>query len=395
MFFPIRSDRRLQRTPWVNYTLVAANVIAFLLTGAQVQEFGPAVQQGFPLEQILGQLPAARLFLWPDNLHVHQFLTYQFLHESWAHLLGNMIFLYVFGNAVEDRLGRLGYLFFYLSGGVFAGVGHLLVETSPVLGASGAVAGVTGAYLALFPLTNITIIYWFFIAGAFEVSGFVLILFQVAQDLTFQLIGIGSVAYLAHLTGYLYGFVIGMALLVSRFLSREPVDLLSLIDRWRRRSEFRRLARQGVQPWDHVTVGEPPKAEEARRPVTAQEQAIIDQRARIIAALGRHHMPAAAQLYAELLKVDAQQVMGQQQQLDLANQLMAESRYDAAAAAYELFLRHYSNYPQLPHVQLILGLIYSRYLDRKKRAKELLSGAVHRLSGEDQALARQVLAEID
>src|SRR5690606_12485309 len=135
-------------------------------------------------------------------------------------------FLWVFGNAVEDRLGRVGYLCFYLAGGVIAGLGHALMEPSPVLGASGAVAAVTGAYLVLFPLTNVTIVYFFFIIGAFEVSSMVLIFFRVVTDLVFHFLGIGDVAYMAHLAGYGFGFVIALGLLLGRMLPREPYDLL-------------------------------------------------------------------------------------------------------------------------------------------------------------------------
>ncbi|MEE9211062.1 MAG: rhomboid family intramembrane serine protease, partial [Phycisphaeraceae bacterium] len=206
MFFPIRTDRRLAHTPWVNYTLIAVNVLVFIL---QIALSSPGRPQWF-----------GHGLLDPEAPSLHQFITYQFLHGSWEHLLGNMLFLYVFGNSVEDRLGKIGYLGFYLAGGVIAGFGHALLETTPVLGASGAICAVTGAYLALFPLSGVTIFYWFvFYVGTFEVSGIVLICFQIAQDLLFQLAGRGGVAYMAHLAGYAYGLLIGMGLLWCRLLA--------------------------------------------------------------------------------------------------------------------------------------------------------------------------------
>ena len=87
--------------------------------------------------------------------------------------------------------------------------------------------------------------------------------------------------------------------------------------------------------------------------------------------------------------------MNQQDQLDLANQIMAESEYHAAASAYELFLRTFENYAEKQQIQLILGLIYARYLDQHPRAIELLRAATPRLVGEDQILAQQVLQEIE
>ncbi|NJL32188.1 MAG: rhomboid family intramembrane serine protease, partial [Phycisphaerales bacterium] len=101
-----------------------------------------------------------------------------------------MLFLYVFGNSVEDRLGKAGYLCFYLAGGVLAGLGHAVLDPNPVIGASGAVSAVTGAYLALFPLTNVTIFYWFIFFGVFEVPSFYLIVFQIVQNMLFQAAGL-------------------------------------------------------------------------------------------------------------------------------------------------------------------------------------------------------------
>src|SRR5690606_30503901 len=128
-------------------------------TIGQVGDVSQLMGIGMPIEMVAQHVPLAGYYLNPRAPELHQFLSYQFLHASWLHLLGNMLFLYVFGNSVEDRLGRAAYLLFYLAGGVMAGVGHAWLEAAPVLGASGAVAGVTGAFLALFPLSNITVVY--------------------------------------------------------------------------------------------------------------------------------------------------------------------------------------------------------------------------------------------
>ena len=398
MFLPLRTDRRLKYTPWVNYTLIGINVFIFLLTRGQIEDaayFVHSLQsQGYivPPEFLHERFPVLRFYLTPGSPSIYQFLTYQFLHADWMHLAGNMLFLYVFGNSVEDRFGKVGYLFFYLAGGVIAGLGHSLLEMSPVLGASGAVAAVTGAYLALFPLSYVTIFYWFFIIGTFEISSMLLILFQIAQNIFFQAMGSPGVAYLAHLAGYGFGFFIGMGLLLIRVLPREPYDMLSLIEQKRRRATFRKLAEQGRHGWEHAGashVGGKPAAK-----LTPEEARLTAQRSSISAALADHDLATAAKQYRELITQDPQQVMSQQQQLDLANQLMAEARYDTAATAYELFLKHYASYAQTEQVQLILGLIYARYLQQPDRAKELLAAAVQRLRGSDRDLAQQVLAEI-
>ncbi len=397
IFFPIGTDRRLKRTPWVNYTLIAVNVAVFIMTtnsialvGQYFYAFDAAIKTG----GIIPNRPdILNYYLLPGDGSVLQYFTYQFLHASWMHLIMNMIFLYVFGSGVEDRLGKVGYLFFYLSGGIVAGLGHGLMESNPVLGASGSVAAVTGAYLALFPLSNVTIVYWFIVPGSFEISSILLILFQVAQDALFQVGGIGNTAYLAHLAGYACGFTLGMGLLLLRVLSREPYDMLSLIEHKRRRTQFKKLASEGYRPWEHNKPGDPSCKGDAPA-VTEQEAGIMQARAAISAAITDHDLPRAAGLYVDLLKEHPEQVMGQQQQLDLANQLMSEGRYDESASAYQLFLVTYKAYADRQQVQLILGLIFARYLDQRQRAKELLNEAARRLHGDELALAKQVLEEI-
>jgi membrane associated rhomboid family serine protease len=415
MFFPIRTDRQLKRTPWVNYTLIAATVGVFLLTGSQVvgasylmQDLAQQLaQRGYMFAQVqelvrqrvAAEYPVVNYYLVPLKLHLYQFITYQFLHAGWEHLLGNMLFLYVFGNSVEDRLGRAAYLAFYLAGGVVAGLGHVMVEDVQVLGASGAVAAVSGAYLVLFPFSNVTILYWFFFIGTFEISSLWMILLQIAQDAFMYLGQYGGVAYAAHLSGYAYGMVLGMAMLGTRLLAREPFDLFTLLERRRRRAQFAAMTRNGYQPWLAGPPGAeppPPQPVDATSPgkILAREQ-IMALRGRISAALASHDLPGAANLYAQLLRIDPSQVMGQDQQLDLANQFMVGQRYEDAARAYELYLNTYKNPPRREEVELILGLIYVRYLARRQRARELLTAALSHLRDPTQIeLARGLLMEL-
>jgi len=376
-FFPTHTDRRLKRTPWVNYTLIAVNAIVFLFTERMVQAHDPRV---------------AEYYLASLSPRLIQFICYQFLHANVWHVLGNMLFLYVFGNAVEDRLGRIGYLLFYLAGGVIAGIGHIMTSVHPVLGASGAVAAVTGAYLALFPMSNVTIVYWFFFIGRFEVSSMLLILFRVAQDLLFQFGGVGNTAYMAHLAGYAVGFIVGIGLLFTRLLSRESYDMLSMIEHRRRRAQFQRMTQRGYRPWQGAAGRSRPGEPTVK--LSPQDEQIMTLRSKISEAFDRHDLPAAAKGYAELLDRDAAQVLSQQQQLDVANQLMSEGRYDTAAAAYDRFMEHYTRYAEKYHIQLILGLILGRYLDQSDRARELLVAALPKLAGEDLQLAKSVLDEL-
>ncbi|QDU35298.1 Rhomboid protease GluP [Poriferisphaera corsica] len=408
LFFPVKTDRPLKRKPWINYALITLNIVIYLVTyqqilGAQAAlspenyaRFAAAAsQQGLTIQQLISQyFPVTDYYLRPGDLHFYQFFSYQFLHAGVWHLFGNLIFLYVFGNNVEDRLGHLGYLFFYLAAGIVAALGHAAFKDSPCLGASGAIAGVTGAYLALFPLSNITIFYWvIFVVDYFEVTGIVLILFRVAQDILFNFFGSGNVAYIAHISGYIFGFGLCMALLLIRLFPREPYDLLALIERRRRRSQFKRMVAVEGSPWQS-NISTISAESDVPHTFSPEEQQLVDLRAQITAAVAQQNMAHAAKLYEQLLATSPDQVLSMQHQLDVANQLMADARYDSAAQAYEIFLKTYAAYPQKNHVRLILGLIYGRYLSHHNRAKMLLNEAMESLDGAEKELAENVLKEI-
>ena len=397
----------MRSKPWVNYALITANVIVFILTYNQIAQLNTFMAQmqagqitGVRLNDISERFPVYDYYLFARNTQLYQFFTYMFLHNGWLHIIGNMVFLFAFGNNVEDRLGKVGYLGFFLAGGVIAGLGNQLWSDAPVLGASGAVCAVTGAYLALFPKTNITLIYWWFIVGSFEVRARDLIIFFVVLDTLLNFIGFSNVAYTAHLSGYLFGFGVMMLLLWIRLLPREPYDMIAAYEQYRRRRSFKRMTDQGYSPWESTgppKVGDPPHtATEKDKPLTPEQQQIMDTRGKVSAALNDQDMPTAAQRYLDLLKLDDQQVMSRQHQLDLANQLMAEGNYVNAAIAYELLLRYYPTYPDRAHVHLILALIYVRYLQQPTRGRELLEDPiVERLNSSDAELAKQVLAEVE
>ncbi len=399
-FFPIGTDRPLRSTPWVNYALIAVNVLVFFYM------FGLSDAGRMKFETRFMLFPSGGNLLEGPSLV--QYLTYQFLHAGFTHIVSNMTFLYAFGNVVEDRLGKVGYLFFYLACGVVAGLFHGLTSDAPVVGASGAVAGVSGAFLVLFPRTYVTIFAWIFLyIDTFEVSGMTLIVFFIALDLVMQFLGSSmQVAYSAHLAGYTMGFTVAMALLASRLLERERYDLLALIEHRRKRASFRQMTRKGYQPWEAARTpdGVPAKTRGKAKPPTPEEAEVMRLRHEIGEALrtpdtdaagGELSHAGAAKLYLQLLAVDPNQVMAQQPQLDLANQLMSDGRYDAAARAYELFLSTYRTYPQRAKIELILGLIYARYLRQNDRAAELLEAAVPRLDdADDRSLAAAVLGEM-
>jgi membrane associated rhomboid family serine protease len=382
MFFPFRTDVPLRSMPWMNWLLIFLNFIVF------------------GLQHVVDPRIINNCYLYPHAPHLFNFFTYAFLHAGWGHILGNMLFLYIFGNNVNDKLGNIGYLMFYLGGAVFAGVGYVLTQSSgaPVLGASGAIAAVTGAYLVLFPVSNITIVYWLvFFIGRFEVSSIFFVIFFFIQDLFFSFESSNTVAHTAHVSGSIFGFTVCLILLLTKLLPRDRFDVLALVGRWNRKRQFQSIIREGYNPWDKAPTTPPPGSVSNVTPVPANPamQRLLDLRGEIAEAIAHHNLPHATQLYLQLKQLDRNQVLSRQAQLDVANQLTSQHQYPDAADAYEQFLRCFPNYDQIEQVQLMLGIVYARYLNNFARADEVLKLALQRLHAErDIAMARGELARI-
>ncbi|MCK5226339.1 MAG: rhomboid family intramembrane serine protease, partial [Planctomycetes bacterium] len=192
---------------------------------------------------------ADTFMLTPSNLHFWQFISYAFLHGGYMHIIGNMFFLYLFGNNVNDKLGTAGYLGFYLAGAVFSGLGHMLMSSSPVLGASGAVAAVTGAYLVLFPQTLVTVVYWFIFIGTMEVPAIYFIAFKMIVIDNMIGRGTANVAYDAHLAGYAFGILGILIALATGIIRGNNFDLWAMLKRWNRRRQYKDIASSGYDPF--------------------------------------------------------------------------------------------------------------------------------------------------
>ena len=213
MVIPLRDIQQRNRFPVVTVTLIAINMVAFFYE----LSLGPALQ---PFLVDVAFIPV--VYFEPGNWLTdgRSVLYSMFLHGGWAHVLGNMLYLWIFGDNVEDHLGRIGYLIFYLFCGWAATLAHAYTDTSsviPSIGASGAIAGVLGAYLVMFPkarvLTLIPLGYFLRVAElpALIVLGmwFVLQLFSGTLSLGAQGAQTGGVAWWAHIGGFAVGMVIG------------------------------------------------------------------------------------------------------------------------------------------------------------------------------------------
>jgi membrane associated rhomboid family serine protease len=230
---PLRDDVPSRTFPFVNITLIALNVVAFLLElglGAQLQGFlsqaavVPALYTGGG-RHTAGALQVVATTLQPDlGLRV---LLSMFLHGGWMHIIGNMLYLWIFGDNVEDRMGHFRYLVFYLVCGWSAAYAHILSDPAshlPSIGASGAIAGVLGAYIALYPharvvslipigiFTQLVSVPAVLFLGIWFLQQFLVGLFSLAHTSP-----TGGVAWWAHIGGFAAGL-----LLVGLFARRQP-----------------------------------------------------------------------------------------------------------------------------------------------------------------------------
>jgi membrane associated rhomboid family serine protease len=340
--------------------------------------------------------------LQPADPRLWQYITYAFLHANLLHIVGNMLFLYIFGNNINDRMGNLGYLAFYLSGAVVAGIGYVIFDRqNPVLGASGAVAAVTGAYLILLPRSNISILYFFFFVGVVEIASlwFILIFFlmDVVGEVAPQFMGgTQAVAHAAHITGTLFGAALCIILLATGLLPRDQFDVVALAQRWNRRRVYRDVVASGYDPFGVGAVRRGRMAAAPPAPPDAATQRILDLRAQISAASAGHDLAGATRLYQQLLALDPNQVLSRSAQMDIATYLASQHQYPQAAAAYEQLVRFYPTYEQIEQVDLMLGMIYGRYLNRPDQAKVCLRRAIARLHFSPQLeMARAELAHLE
>lgn len=212
--FPIRDHNPSGRTPYVTIALVAINILVFL---------------GYFLSKNDYQLNVffGTWGLVPDGIMAGKGLdtlvTSMFLHGGWGHLAGNMLFLWIFGDNLEDEMGHVGFLMFYLAAGLAAGAAQIAADTGsqvPMVGASGAIAGVMGGYLLLFPRARVDVLFIFLVFfRIFAIPAWIVLGIWFAVQL-FSGVSTpgdaGGVAYWAHAGGFLGGLVLTLPVWLRR-----------------------------------------------------------------------------------------------------------------------------------------------------------------------------------
>jgi membrane associated rhomboid family serine protease len=221
--FPLRDDNPITITPFVTWILIAINVAVFLYQVTLPPKAGQlfVMQFGSIPSVVLGSrsLPANFAAIPP----LFSIFTSMFLHGGWMHLVGNMWFLWVFGNNIEEAMGHFRFVSFYLICGIIASISHILSSPNsviPSIGASGAIAGTLGAYVMLYPRARVwTLIFLgFFVRLMYIPAGVILGFWIIIQFLNGSMAGrqdAGGIAFWAHIGGFIAG-----VLLVGLFKKR-------------------------------------------------------------------------------------------------------------------------------------------------------------------------------
>jgi membrane associated rhomboid family serine protease len=205
---PLKDENPIHSVPIITYLLIAINIMVFIF-----QTMLGSYQEQFVYQFALIPNEVTSFFSFGSIVDI---FTSMFMHAGLAHIGGNMLYLWIFGDNVEDRLGSGKYLFFYILGGVIASAAHIITNPTsriPTVGASGAIAAVLGAYLVLFPsqkvLTVIPFGFWLrmTMVPAFVVLGFWFLLQFFSGVLSLGGPDVGGVAFWAHIGGFIFGVV--------------------------------------------------------------------------------------------------------------------------------------------------------------------------------------------
>lgn len=380
MFLPIGDAPNPKGTPFVTYALIAANVVAFLMLnvplGSQradvnspefreyVEVMSRELGDRADVRQLVAQTSAYDLFAFehgyrPNEPQFTDLLSCMFLHGSFMHLFGNMLFLWIYGDNVERRLGALPYLLWYLLTGVAATLTHALVFSSsdvPLVGASGAISGVLGFYFIWFPRNTVRMLAFLppFLMQVFQIPAkYVLGMYLLFDNLVpFLFAGAGGVAHGAHIGGFIAGG------LVAWFMDRRGV---------------------AARPADIERPEAPPAGVEAVR------QALAD---------GRYS--DAARAYFALPAPATRGALSADEAVALASWLRQGGHSDAALTLLRRAVRDIPRGQGLAEVYALAGMILLDDLREPTAAYQYLLTALELGPGpETEAAVRRELAAID
>ena len=212
-FFPISDINKTKNKPILSWMVIVCCILIFIYQQnldyhskqTTILTFGMIPSVIFNIKQLSDEL-----VIIPSYMTL---VSSMFLHGGWMHLIGNMAYLYIFGDNIEDKLGKIKFIIFYVSCGIFAALSQALVDINsetPMIGASGAISGVLGAYLVLFPKKDIKVFLWFLIfIKIFRIPAmYVIGCWIFIQFFSLNNSEESNIAYLAHIGGFIAGIIL-------------------------------------------------------------------------------------------------------------------------------------------------------------------------------------------
>jgi membrane associated rhomboid family serine protease len=381
MLIPIGTTMEHKKQPIVTYWIIGLNVLIFAIQWA-VNRGGGLNGENDAL-RFLAQLEFEGQ-LSKSNFHIWSLFTYQFLHAGWMHILLNMIFLLPFGKAVEGRMGHIGFAIFYLGCGAIGGFVHTLLYVAPVVGASGSVCAVVAAFIVLAPKTHIHVLLIFFIIGIYTIPSMLLVGFFVLLD-TFNLLASvvtknnATTAWVVHLVGYAGGFLFTFLALLFGFIRSSEFDLTQVINQFRRRRSLQKVIE--ANPVFKNSVEEVANPDFQLRTLIAQQ-----------ASSGKTDQ--AAKTYFDSIKKNPTLKIDPRTFHTLGSSLLELNRVEEGVLVFEGYLKQYKEAKDRGEVALLLAAKYTRILQNKKRASELLKKYAADFSEQHQELAVSIQKEI-
>ncbi|MBT4530154.1 MAG: rhomboid family intramembrane serine protease [Phycisphaerae bacterium] len=381
MLIPIGTNVEHRNYPKVTYWIIGLNILIFALQWATARAGGLESQNA--IVHYLATLEAEGT-LSRSNFHFLSLFSYQFIHAGWFHIIFNMLFLLPFGKVVEDRMGHLGFLAFYLGAGAIGGYVHTLLHTNGVVGASGSVCAVVAAFVVLAPKTKTHVLLVFFIIGIYSLPSMLLVAFFVAIDVFSQitsLLGIhsGNTAWAVHLCGYASGFLIAYIGLKTNWIRSTEFDLTQLVKQWSRRRSYKNA-------FEQPSVRKP-VSQKQDDPEYLLRVSIADE-----AANGNIKQATVKYLQAVEDKPSFKSDAGTLHLIGAS--LMQSNELAKGAQVFERYLVQHKQAKDKGEVALLLAAKYIRELENKNRGAELLKDYADNFSSEHTPLVDKLTAEV-
>ena len=368
MFFPLGDENPTRNKPVMTWLLIAANAAVFVAFNLQLSD--KALQEwtlrwGYDVDRPFGP----------------QILTSMFMHGGLGHILGNMWVLWIVGNNVEDKLGKLRYLCFYVAGGAAAALTYMLIARRmpipdeiavligdrhpPLVGASGAIAAVMGMYLVFFPEARVKILIWFYVVPV-RAKWFIglTILLDFVRSVQTQAAAVGGVATMAHVGGGVFGVLAALVMkpLVGGGGEGDPWDV---------HTGFSRRPRAGTQSWQPNVRGVASRL----APEETDESSLAEAERSISRLVRDGRVREAIDLYPAYESLAREQPLPDDVQIEIAHEFYRQWLPREAIPAYQRYLATHPDGDDVAEAKFRLGVLFARGLGRRDEAVRWLNEA--------------------